>query len=221
MTIRFWIPRPEIKFIFTALIVMLGTVAGISGETEVNTDGVLELSGRFSVAHACPVSDTYVLTAAHVTDLRPNDRNFPLYPYRFSNQSGDYGIAIPVSVFTEVDLGWMRVRKPLTHYYKMSERTPKVDDEITWVDYNFDKKGKALQPDIRTARIVTISAGHFIVDDGPVSGSSGGCVWNEYGEVIGIVSSAWTIGSNYKPNAGGMAAVYGEWMPEFPKMKEE
>src|SRR5262245_19870347 len=45
-----------------------------------DTSGVLRLVGRFSSAHACPISESLALTSAHVTDLRPFDRGMPAFP---------------------------------------------------------------------------------------------------------------------------------------------
>ena len=217
MTVRFWIPRPELRFIMTAMIVMLGTAAGISGDSEIDTSNVLHLMGRHAVAHACPVAPHYAITAAHVIDPRWMDKEFPLIPYRFSNDDGVEGIAKPAGVFKEADVGLLILGPSPVEFYRLAEHAPKLKDKIFWIEYNDKKVNDAFRTEVREAEVVRVVAGHIYTDDAPVPGASGGCAFNEANEVVGIIVAGWGVGYTHNPNVGGIAATYGIWRPELPE----
>lgn len=219
MIYRLRFRKVSLLFIVTAAAVMLGTGGAMSADVEIDMDGVLDLIGKYTAGHACPVYDGYALTAAHVIDVRWEDRNFPLIPYRFSNEKGDYGLAQPLTVFAHADIGWLKLLPGPVGSYEMSERTPKEDDKVFWVEYETGKKNEAFKAKRRDAKIINVVAGHLFLDQAPISGASGGCLFNEYGEVIGIVTAGWKIGNAYEPNVGEAVAVYGDWMPLHPKEK--
>lgn len=221
MMIRFWIPRPELRFISTALIVMMGTTAGISGDSEIDTSNVLHLMGRHSVAHACPIGPNLALTAAHVVDPRWMDSNFPLIPFRFSNDAGVEGIVKPTGVFTEADIGLVAVGPNSVGFYRLADNAPEPEDKIYWIEYNTKKVKNAFKTKLRDSKVIVAVGGHIYVDDSPVPGASGGCAFNESGEVVGIISSGWMVGFTYAPNVGGIVATYGMWKPELPEEEED
>jgi V8-like Glu-specific endopeptidase len=217
MTIRFTIPKIKFSFLFTLMAVMLGTTAGISGDTEIDMDGVLHLVGRHSVGHACPVAPHFALTAAHVTDPRWFDSDFNLIPYRFDNDRGDYGLAIPRGVMGEVDLGWVEVTPNPVEPYAVAEHAPAIGDKVYWIGYNIRKRKQAFETERYESEVQLVRAGHIFTKDSPQPGASGGCVFNASGEVVGIVVAGWGIGNPYKTNIGEAVGVWGEWMPSLPK----
>lgn len=207
--------------IFVFMVVMFGTVAAVADKAEIDTNNVLHLKGRHNAGHACPVIDEHLkLTAAHVLDVKWYDRDFPLLPFRFSTDNGHKGIARPLAVQTAVDLGWLYTEVKVKPY-RVAEVGPVEDDKVFWIEYNLDKKKDVFKTEFRDARFIREVAGVIFVDESPQSGASGGCAFNEAGEVIGIITSGWKIGSTYDPNVGGIAAVYGEWLPKPPDVNKE
>jgi hypothetical protein len=222
MMIKFFLPIPRLMTIFTLIVVMLGTSAVMSSDSEVNMDGVLMLAGRHNLGHACPLDENYALTAAHVIDIRPFDKGQPLYPFRYETLSGDIGIAVGGLAYASADIGWMKLSSPVSIVYPMAKSAPKREDKVFWLEYEMDDKKKAFESKRKEAKVLRSFSGQVVFDEAPEGGASGGCLFNESGEVVGIVSSAWAIGSFSTRHTTGMATgVWGEWALEIPNDKNQ
>lgn len=154
-------------------------------------DGVLRVIGRFSTAHACPFGDgQYALTAAHVIDPRPFDLNVPAYAVRWSDGDGHSGVAEPVVVFRSSDLAVLERedRKPFARSYPIAQKPPLAGDRIFVLAYDQESKGTALAPNLIEGKVLRVVADNLILDENSNPGSSGGCVLNERGEIVGIVA---------------------------------
>jgi hypothetical protein len=202
--------------IFTFMAVLFGSTAAISDNPEIDMNGVLHLMGRHNIGHACPIDENVALTAAHVTDSRWWD-DTPLSAFRYSNDNGQSGIALPAGVHSEVDLGWIKVGPDPVTFYEVSNIPPVEDDKIFWVEYNTKKEKNAFETERRESRVLRVVAGHIYMKDPPKSGASGGCLFNESGKVVGIVTSGWYVGFTREPNVGGAVGVWGKWLPDRPK----
>src|SRR5690349_8340059 len=82
-----------------------------------DTSAILRLIGRFGSAHACPIAADVALTAAHVSDMRPFDKEVPLWPARFEG-GGATGVVDATKVWPETDLGTMKPRRPFVRWYE-------------------------------------------------------------------------------------------------------
>jgi hypothetical protein len=123
---------------------------------------------------------------------------------------------------SESDLGWLELGKGAVKYpYTVASTRPNIKDKIYWIEYNFKRKKDAFRTERREAKVLRIIAGHIYVDEAPVSGASGGCAFNEAGEVVGIISGAYAVGTFARANVGVFVGIYGDWMPNRPKVKEE
>jgi hypothetical protein len=201
--------------IITALVTCLMVPAVAQpAKKEINYDGMLALVGRFSVATGCPVSATRALTSAHVTDPRWFDSKAPLWPFRFENALGEEGIAAPMSVRTEADLGWLALRTPVSVWYSVASEKPKVGDKVFWREYEIQKEDKFFTFVERDSEIVSVVAGSFYTKRIIRQGASGGCVFNEAGEILGLATMGYTIG--YTGDAGGFIGVWGHWYTPPP-----
>jgi hypothetical protein len=186
-----------------------------------DSGAVLALVGRHAIAHACPVGPQHALTAAHVTDIRWYDDDAPLVPYRYENENGEFGLAVPLSVYTASDTGWVRLSSALSMWYRYADGPPEIGSRVYWVEYDVHNKKNALKAKYEDAKVINVVAGNIFVDRAPIPGSSGGCVWNENGEIVGIVSAAWKISKDYRSdfNVGAFVGVYSPWGPDIPKDK--
>ena len=147
----------------------------------------MSLIGRTSLAHACPVGG-YIMTAAHVIEgpeSKPTE-------YRYIYQQGSrIGWLEPNYAFKHRDIGFMNLTSgdtPLFHPF--ADTFPLKGDRIHWYEYDYRQ---GVQPVRRQARVTSTVAGHLSFSPGPSSGASGGCVYNESGEVLAIIT--WGLGN--------------------------
>jgi len=154
-------------------------------------DGVLRLIGRFSTAHACPYGDgRYALTAAHVIDPRPFDLSVPAFAVRWSDGDGHSGVAEPVVIFRSSDLAVIERedRQPFSRAYPLARAKPFSGDKVFILAYDQDSKVAALSPHLVEGSVLRVVADNLILDENSKPGSSGGCVLNDKGEIVGIVA---------------------------------
>ncbi len=146
----------------------------------------MSLIGRTSLAHACPVGG-FIVTAAHVMESPGKEPTQYSYIYQ---QGSRIGWLKPIETFKFSDLGLMTVSSGDTPlYHKFSDTFPLRGDRIHWYEYNYRK---GVYPIRRQAKVSSIIAGHLSFYPGPHSGASGGCVYNESGEVLAVIT--WGLG---------------------------
>jgi hypothetical protein len=153
--------------------------------------GVMKLFGRFSSAHACPVGERMAVTNAHVSDLRPFDRDFPLYPFRWSDDSGHSGVVDSTLVERSSDLAILVPvdEETFPRYYKVAQTAPAVGDRVWFLGYSWKTAKEAYSTRVITGTILRIVADHIVISEAGEPGSSGSCVLNANGEVVAI--NAW------------------------------
>lgn len=148
----------------------------------------MSLIGRTGLAHACPVGG-YIVTAAHVME-GPMANGVTLQRSYIYQQGSRIGWLKPDFALKHRDLGFMKVSSgdtPLFHEF--SDTFPLPGDRIHWYEYAY-RKGVHLVK--RRARVSTTVAGHLSFTPGPHSGASGGCIYNESGEVLAVIT--WGLG---------------------------
>lgn len=84
------------------------------------------------------------------------------------------------------DLGKLRVTGDEPMYYELAEELPEEGDKIFWVEFGEDADD-AMEPRVRKGKVVTYLAGYVVVDEAPNRGASGSCLFNEAGEVFGLM----------------------------------
>lgn len=155
----------------------------------VNTDKTLQLIGRGGIAQGCPV-EGIIYTAAHVVQYEKEDGTPTAFlpGYAFSTDDGNRGFVVTAMVGAFRDIAVLYVREGEVNYYKLGS-TPESGDRVYWREYDFesDVMDKALV----SADVTLILAGHVVMNDYPEQGASGGCLFNEDGEVVGVVT--WSI----------------------------
>lgn len=207
---------------YALLLVTLFFVGDLGAAPTVpNTDAILSVIGRFNMAHACPIAADLALTNAHVTDLRPFDPSVPLYGGRYSSPNAQTGWLRPVSVRTFEDLATVAPYAPFKEWYPVASAEPEPGSEVWWVAYNRKNRGSALKRQVFHARVVAVAAGHVALDETTPPGSSGSCVLDVAGRVVGVIAFG-------EPQYDGSEAtvivgVWGDWLagPIEPKKEEE
>jgi trypsin-like peptidase len=167
--------------------------------------GSIALSTHGGFGHACPISAGLALTARHVIDPRPFDPETPLQPGRWNDEDGHEGIFLPLNVARDRDLGLITGEFP--HWYEIAKAPPKRGERLRIVGFEWQKKGRFLAPKVWTVEYLRQTGGMLIVSENPDSGSSGSCVLNEAGEVVGI--EVWGFEVNGL-KVGGVVKVVGE-----------
>lgn len=172
------------------------------------------MMGRFGAGHACPVAADEALTAAHVVDLEPLDPRLPLSPPRWEDFLGNSGHVVMMQLLKDADVAIFRPDRDFKGFYPIAKTSPGVGDELHVTGY--DLRGQNQYYGIREwdLKVIRLVAGHLILKPAVDFGTSGSCVLNDRGEVVGIVS--WI---NKGPFLGsgvtGAVGVWGEWRPKF------
>ena len=157
----------------------------IEAAPAVNTDKTMQLLGRGGIAHACPV-DGVIYTAAHVVEeVLDSGAEYVIPGYSFSTREGNRGIVIPASINTVRDLAILYLQRGAVNYYKAGP-APVNDAKVYWREYSWGEE--VLSKSLVESTVAYTIAGHFVLTDEPEGGASGGCLFNEDGEVIGVVT---------------------------------
>lgn len=175
-----------------------------------DTSGAVQLLGRFSSGHACPIAPQRALTASHVIDIKPFDL-VGLMTFRWQ-QGETIGRTIGASIVDNADLGEIRPNKDFPKFYPIATTAP-IDREHLWIQgFDFRKGKSAFASRVWEVEVLRTTAGHVVFSPTVDHGTSGSCVLNAKGEVVGIVSWGVTLGNN--DEVGVAVGVWGELLPK-------
>jgi len=162
----------------------------------------LSLIGKHAMGHACAVNGK-ILTAAHVAAPRMNGVETPQW-YTWSDgvRGGwmKFKVASPAR-----DLAMMESDMGDTPRYNELALSAIAGEKVYWYQYNYANK-RVLQVSKREAIIERTIAGHIVMSNPPARGASGGCLFNEANEVVGIITWAFDT-------AGVAVNLTGQWWP--------
>jgi hypothetical protein len=179
-----------------------------------DTTGVLALMGKAAIAHACAIGPYEALTAAHVIDPRPFDPSFPLVGARWS--AGNLsGLAIPGYVWAEVDIGTLTSQEPFPKFYERVDSAPELGESLYLVQYSWQSADKAFADKVLEVTVKRVVAGHVIFDPSGEGGSSGSCLLNQAGKLVGINIAGKGVGFNEE--VGIAVGLWGDWYYRKPE----
>lgn len=187
-------------------------VLALAGSIDYNS--VLRLIGVWTAGHACPVTEHLALTAVHVAyddDGKPRS-------YRFSTRDGVEGTATAVWKSPYADLAMLYTESRLREY-SIAEDAPAPGDALSLLGFDWRKNENAYGERVWQGKLFRTRAGHLIFEQPGEGGSSGSCVFNAAGEVIGI-----NVGvklTQDQQGAGIAVSVVGPWKPELATPKDE
>jgi V8-like Glu-specific endopeptidase len=173
-----------------------------------DTSRVLKLIGRFTIASGCPVSEHLAFTAAHVVDPRPFDKDAPYTAgvFQQGGRGGTYkvlrrveGLEAPVSwerdvAMIETEASW--------ESYRLAPEAPEPGSTLFVVGFDWRSKRNAFAERVWKLKLLRIVAGHLIYDPAGEPGTSGSCILNEDGLVVGI-----NTGGKYVGSSSGMSLL--------------
>lgn len=179
-----------------------------------DTKAVLRVSTGFGFAHACPVAEgTYAYTARHVIQ-RPPYGNTETLNLQWSDGNGNWGLASSKveDISSARDLAVIRpYKKPFPGSYVVASEAPAVGAKLTILGYNYESAESFLDDKVVTAKFYREVAGLMVLSKSADQGSSGGCVLNEQGELVGI--AVWGPQARNTETVGIMLALWGDHAP--------
>lgn len=187
---------------------------------------ILRVIGRHGMGHACPIAPRIAITAAHVVDVRPFE-NVPLFGGRFEQIAGLAGIFEAASVSQASDLAVLSVNQDV-RWYPIAREAPKAGDTLWWVGYDWSNQKDAMRPVHFEQTVTRVIAGHIVFDKATLQGSSGSCVVNAVGEVVGVIAFGMKVGEPM-PLGNGLfkqdeicvaVGVWGDWLPPVAELEK-
>lgn len=177
--------------------------------------GVLRLVARnHRRAMGCPTAEHTILTNAHVA---LSSREFSLegayddLPFFFAWATRDDAAKGYTTGRTQLDryrdLAVIESETPIPHWYPIAAEAPQIGERLFWVGLDWRDRSRAFAERVFSGRLLRISVGHLVIDRAGSPGSSGSCVLNEQGEVVGIhaVSAEMESGES----VGGAVGIWG------------
>lgn len=161
--------------------------------TEPDMTAIAKLMGRFGIGHACPITETMAVTAAHVVDLRPFDPEVTPFPMVWADSRGREGIANPLFLGKNRDLAILTTEQPFSDYYPLYLYEPHKDMPLYFLGYDLRKRDDAFMPRVFKTRVVSVVGGMVFMRDAGTPGSSGSCVLSEAGEIVAINIGGMTL----------------------------
>lgn len=198
----------------TAMAVWAALSAMAEDRPAPDTSKIVALSGRMSMAQACPVAPWLAISNDHVFDLRPFD-NFPLIPYR--GQSDVWmGVVRGIMTSWEADIAFGVPTTDFPSWYEIATEGPQPGERLWWVGYDWRNGSRGFGRRVFSGEVTRTVAGSIFIEAEAFPGSSGSCVLNADGRVVGILTGVATM-----DNANAVTVVVGIWPPWLKLPKEE
>lgn len=198
------LPERVLLIILAAVALFCGSAPG-SWASSHGLENVLRLIGKDNAAHACPISEKEALTNAHVARRVRVGGEIEWLSYMWS-VGPITGFLRSVREDEFRDLALLQTAGPVfPAWYQVAAESPSVGDKVFLLGYDWSKAKKAMADDEIEAKVTRIVAGHIQFVPSGVGGSSGSCLLNERGEVVGINEGSWPTDDGI----GGMAV--GVW----------
>lgn len=165
----------------------------------------LFLSTRYTMGSACPIGPNLALTAAHVIDPMPFNKDVPLQAGFWSNPiTGIAGSFTNPTLFGRADIAL--IEGDFKEYFSLAKEPPKLNDVLTIQGFDWKKRSRIFAPRIWKVKAQYRAGRMLSVSDNPQVGSSGTCVLNEANEVIGIM--VWNFEAEDNNRAGIIVLIY-------------
>jgi len=157
-------------------------------------DRGVSLFTPFGFGKGCPLEEK-IVTARHM--LADPSRPGKFSDANWSDQYDRSGGAVLSAVSYAVDGAVLHpdgIPKPFP------VKTGRPTKELYFFDYNYESAESAFDSVLRKTKLLKLVGGYIIMDIAPSSGASGGCIYNDQDEAVGIV--VWSITLNNEEKVG-------------------
>jgi V8-like Glu-specific endopeptidase len=169
------------------------------------------------MGHACPVTINSAMTAGHVTaDTLESGEQVKHY---YRGESGSWeGFLDWKLTSTYEDAGVLAREESSAPFvpYELALRRPAVGEQLWWMGYDWRTGPAALDRRIFTGKVQSVRAGSIVLDVPTPQGSSGSCVLDSSGKVVGVIS--WGI---EQADGKEVAIAVGLFPPYFNGLSKE
>ena len=153
-----------------------------------------------SFGRGCPIKTGdepgSIVTARHLLAKSSSAGGF--FDAYWSDQQGRSGYATLQGVSYAVDGATLHA----TGIQPFPVKTGKPTKDLYFFDYDYQNKETAFKSTLRTGKLIRLIGGYIIMDMAPSGGSSGGCIYNDQDEAIGIVVWSITLDNEEKIGIG-------------------
>jgi hypothetical protein len=138
------------------------------------------------------------------------ETNMPLLPFRASSSvEGDVKINSQ-GVSYAADLAVVApVGADLRFYFPLAKAAPSPGDTVYWVGYDWRVRKDMYRERVFSGKVLRVVAGNIVIDTETTKGSSGSCVLDVSGRVVGII--AWGFSGDEAGEITVAVGTYGLW----------
>ena len=201
------------KTIITAFAVLIGVQAALASNYPAPQTFAI-VTGDMSIGHGCAVNGL-TITNHHMVDKYNKDGDLETVFFRYEFPGGGTGWGKSVKVSKNADLAVVSLDAPPPFGFAELGPKPEIGDKVYWVEYNFEDPDEAMRRVERRAEVSNVVAGYITADKEVVPGASGGCVYNEAGQVVGLVTFGMGLGRGR--SAIGITGLWGKWFTDVAK----
>lgn len=175
-----------------------------------DTSRVVPVHHKNGVGQLCPVTARRAWTAHHVSSRATRlEGRVPVY--MVLDIDGEPVTAQQYEHDMRRDLAWVEIEPgyEFEGFYKVSEVIPVEGDPVWIVGYDFHD---GLKEEVVQATVLNVRGGMLYYDETPGPGSSGSCILNQAGEVVGINTSMYRAVDGRSLDITGIGElIVGKW----------
>lgn len=143
------------------------------------------MSKQYYMGHGCPVSPHVLLTADHM-NVMTTPMGEVRQPLTWGDLDGHKGVAMPLDFTPFLDLAAMYSWTPFPASVEVAASLPSVGERVWVVNFDHTKRFSFLIDKVIPARIAGYRSYYIQYDKDTRGGSSGSCLLNDEGKVVGI-----------------------------------
>lgn len=170
----------------TAKLIPQGLIASATPPASANF--IVALQDRdYNIGHGCPISDQILITAAHMMERRDSSQQRIEYLHlTWGDLLGHRGFLDPIGGDRYQDVGMMRSQEKFPGFLVLAKTEPVVGETIWLVGFDRDTVPMFLKTKVISAKVTGNRAFYLFYDNTLGPGTSGSCVLNAQGELVGI-----------------------------------